>query len=99
MIKKDFYIKIHPGEVLSGILEDENISQSALARALGCSRKVVSEICTEKRGISAEMAFKLGKVFGQSADFWMIAQKNWELSQVDEAVTKKVKRLVGERAA
>src|SRR5262245_3205751 len=99
MIKKDFYIDIHPGEILSGILEDEKISQAVLSRAIGCSRKVISEICTEKRGISAEMAFKLGKVFGQSADFWMMAQKNWELSQVDKSATKNVKRLVGTRAA
>ncbi len=99
MIRKDFYIEIHPGEILLGILEDEKISQAALARALGCSRKVVNEICTEKRGISAEMAFKLGKAFGQSADFWMLAQKNWELSQVDTTATKKVKRLIGNQAA
>jgi antitoxin HigA-1 len=99
MIKKDFHIKIHPGEVLAGILEDEKISQAELARAIGTSRKVVSEICTEKRGISAEMAFKLAKVFGQSAEFWMMAQMNWELSQVDKAKTKKVRRLVGSRAA
>ena len=99
MIKKDFYIQIHPGEVLSGILEDEKLSQADLARALGSSRKVVSEICTGKRGISAEMAVKLGKVFGQSANFWMSAQMNWELSQVDTSTLKKVKRLVGGRAA
>ncbi len=99
MIKKDFYIEIHPGEILSGILEDEKISQAALAGAIGCSRKVISEICTEKRGISAEMALKLGKAFGQSPNFWMMAQNNWELSQVDKTVTKKVKKLVGDRAA
>ncbi len=99
MIKKDFYIEIHPGEILLGILEDEKISQATLSRAIGCSRKVISEICTEKRGISAEMAFKLGKAFGQSPDFWMMAQKNWELPQVDKSTVSKVKRLVGSRAA
>lgn len=99
MIKKDFYIDIHPGEILSGILEDENVSQADLSRALVTSRKAISEICTQKRGISAEMAFKLAKVFGQSPDFWMMAQKNWELSQVDKSATRKVKRLVGNRAA
>lgn len=92
-------MSVHPGEVLSGLLEDEGISQATLSRALGCSRKVVSEICTAKRGISAEMAFKLGKAFGQSADFWMSAQKNWELSQVAKSAASKVKRIVGNRAA
>lgn len=99
MIKKDFYIDLHPGELLQGILDDEKIPQAKLAEAIGCSRKVISEICTEKRGISAEMAFKLGKVLGQSPDFWMLAQKNWELSQVDKSVVKGVRKLVGVRAA
>ena len=98
-MKKDFYMEIHPGEVLSGILEDEQISQADLARAIGSPRKVISEICTQRRGISAEMAFKLAKVFDQSPDFWMLAQKNWELSQVDRSIVKKVKRLVGSRVA
>ena len=99
MPKKDFYIDIHPGEVLAGILEDAGLSQSDLAKALGCSRKVISEICTEKRGVSAEMAFRLGKALGQSPVFWMNAQKNWELSQVNQSVTKKIHRLCGNRAA
>lgn len=99
MIKKDFFINIHPGELLEGILLDEGISQSALSRALGCHRKVVSEICNKKRGISAEMAFKLSHVLGQSPIFWMNAQSNWELSQVNKSVVKKVHKLVGFRAA
>jgi antitoxin HigA-1 len=99
MLEKNFFIDIHPGELLSGMLEDERLSQADLARAMGCSRKVISEICTRKRGISADMAFKLGKVFGQSPQFWMNAQSNWLLSRVDRSTTAKVKRLVCSRAA
>ena len=99
MLDKNFFIDIHPGELLSGMLDDEHISQADLARAIGCSLKVISEICTRKRGISADMAFKLGKVFGQSPQFWMNAQSNWLLSQVDRRTTAKVKKLVGKHAA
>ena len=99
MFKKDFYIDIHPGELLQGMLDDAGLSQSALAKALGSPRKVISEICTEKRGISAEMAFKLGKALGQSPHFWMNAQKNWELSQVDQKATRSVRVLRGQKAA
>lgn len=49
-------VEIHPGEVLSGILEDEKLLQADLSRAIGTPRKTISEICTAKRGISAEMA-------------------------------------------
>ena len=99
MPKKNFYIEIHPGEILRGILEDANVSQAELSRALGCPRKVISEICTEVRGISAEMAFKLGKAFGQSPEFWVNAQKNWEMAKVDKNITKRVHALRGVKAA
>lgn len=52
-----------------------------------------------KRGISAKMAFKLGKALNQSPHFWMNAQKNWELAQVDKSIIKKVQRIHGSKAA
>jgi addiction module HigA family antidote len=86
--------KIHPGELLAGMLEDEELTQSDLARALDCPRKLISEICTKKRGIPALMAFKLGKALGQSPQFWMNAQSNWELSQIKKGAISGVQRLV-----
>ena len=46
----------------------------------------MNEICRGKRGISAEMAMKLSKALGGSAQFWLNLQNNWEISQLDESV-------------
>lgn len=74
---------VHPGEVLKDELEDLNVSQSQLARHIGVLPRTINEIVLGKRGISAEMAVKLSKALGASAQFWMNLQTNWELSQVD----------------
>lgn len=91
--KKIFRISAHPGEVLEMLLEESGISQSKLARALKEKHAKINEICRGKRGISAEMAVKLGKAFGQSADLWMGLQDEWELAQVDESKFKGLTQL------
>lgn len=75
---------VHPGEVLQDELDELELTQSALAEHIGVLPKAVNEICRGKRGISAEMAFKLAKAFGGSPQFWLNLQNNWELSQLDE---------------
>ena len=73
---------IHPGEVLKDELEEINISQTALAEHIGVLPKTINEICRGKRGISAEMAWKLSYALGASPNFWLNLQNNWELSEV-----------------
>ena len=84
-IKKNFRLTAHPGEVLQMMLDESGTSQSKLAKTLNEKHSKINEICRGKRGISAEMAVKLGKAFGQSADLWMGLQDEWELSQVEES--------------
>jgi antitoxin HigA-1 len=65
------------------MLDENGLSQAALARHLKVDPSKINEICKGRRGISAEMAVILGKAFGTSASLWMNLQKSWELSQVD----------------
>src|SRR4026209_709505 len=53
------------------------------AAALGVTRTTLSELVNEKRGISPEMAVRLSKVFGGSAESWMVQQVQYELAQVE----------------
>ncbi len=82
--------KIHPGLVLQDELDERGISQSELAEHIGVLPKAINEICRGKRGISAEMAWKLSRALGASPQFWMNLQTNWELSQV---ATESIERL------
>lgn len=73
---------IHPGLVLQDELEELGLTQSSLAEHIGVLPKTINEICRGKRGISAEMAWKLSQALGASPNFWLNLQNNWDLSQV-----------------
>jgi addiction module HigA family antidote len=68
------------------------LSITDAAAALGVTRTTLSELVNEKRGISPEMAVRLSKVFGGSAESWLIQQAQYDLAHV-HADRLKLKRL------
>ena len=72
---------LHPGVFLKFYLEELSLNQTKLAEKIGCSQPKINEICTEKRGITAEMALDLAEALGTTPELWMNAQKAWELSE------------------
>jgi len=73
----------HPGGVvLRQCIEPLGLTITAAATALGVTRTTLSELVNEKRGISPEMAVRLSKVFGGSAESWLTQQVQYELAQV-----------------
>ncbi|MSS73925.1 MAG: addiction module antidote protein, HigA family [Candidatus Latescibacteria bacterium] len=86
----------HPGEVLRELcLEPLGISVTEAAESLGVSRKTLSSILNGRAGISPEMAIRLSKAFGTSAESWLNQQMLYDLNAAQQALGKvKVKRLV-----
>jgi addiction module HigA family antidote len=83
----------HPGGlVLRQCIEPLGLSITDAAAALGVTRTTLSELVNEKRGISPEMAVRLSKVFGGSAESWLTQQAHYNLAQV-HADRIKLKRL------
>jgi len=82
----------HPGGVvLRQCIEPLGLSITDAAAALGVTRTTLSELVNGKRGISPEMAVRLSKVFGGSAESWLVQQAQYELAHVrtDELKLKK----------
>ncbi len=77
-------ITVHPGEILQEILDQNQITQSLVAERLGMTQSKISDICRGKRGVTPDMAMRLGRLFGQNPRFWLNLQENWELSQLNE---------------
>lgn len=70
----------HPGEVIKELcLDPLGLSVTEAADALGVSRKTLSSILNGRAGISPEMAIRLGKAFGTSAESWMNQQSQYDL--------------------
>ena len=62
----------HPGEILrEEILPKIGMSQGDLAEALGVSRQTVNELVNEKRSVSMDMAYRLGRLFDMDATVWI----------------------------
>ena len=73
----------HPGGfVLRQCIEPLGLSITDAAAALGVTRTTLSELVNARRGISPEMAVRLSKVFGGSAETWLVQQAHYDLSQV-----------------
>ena len=73
---------IHPGEILQAeFLLPMNISQNALARAAGVPPRRINEIVLGKRGVTADTALRLAKVFGTSEGFWLGLQADYDLEE------------------
>jgi antitoxin HigA-1 len=73
----------HPGGfVLRQCIEPLGSTITQAAAALGVTRTTLSELVNEKRGISSEMAVRLSKVFGGSAETWLTQQAHYDLTQV-----------------
>ena len=70
----------HPGEILRDFcIEPLELSVTRAAEALGVSRKTLSAILNGRSGISPEMAIRLSKAFGTSAESWLNQQVQYDL--------------------
>jgi len=72
----------HPGRsVRNACLEPLGLSITDGAKVLGVSRQALNNIVNCKAGISAEMAIRLTKAFGSTADTWLRMQAAYDLAQ------------------
>jgi addiction module HigA family antidote len=60
-------------------LQPLGLTQTQLAERSGLPRKHVNELCRDRRAVTADTALILGKVFGNSADFWLNTQRRMDL--------------------
>jgi addiction module HigA family antidote len=84
---------IHPGEILAEeFLEPLQLSQSRLARDINVPPRRINEICLGKRGITPDTALRLGRYFGQSAEFWMQLQQRYDLETRRDQIAAKLEK-------
>ena len=78
---------VHPGEVLrEDVLPALSMSKTAVADALGISRQTLYDILNEKQPVTAEMAVRFGKLFGNGARFWINLQRSHDLAVAERTV-------------
>ena len=82
----------HPGEMLrEDFMPEYGLTASSLAKKLGVSRQTVNELLRERRTISPIMALRLSRLFGNSPEFWLNAQRAVDLWEAKEGFEKEIK--------
>jgi antitoxin HigA-1 len=93
-MKKELY-SVHPGEVLlEEFLKPMVISQNRLALSIGVPARRVNEIVLGKRSITADTALRLAKFFGNSAEFWLGLQAQYDLDVTAEVLGERLEQEV-----
>jgi addiction module HigA family antidote len=84
----------HPGEMLrEDFLPDFSLTVASLAESLGVSRQTVNELLRERRALSPEMALRVSRLFGNTPEFWLNAQRAVDLWDAAEAIRSEVERI------
>jgi antitoxin HigA-1 len=93
MSKKLF--PIHPGEVLlEEFLKPMKLSQNHLAINLGVDTRRINEIVLGKRSLTADTALRLSRFFGNSPQFWLGLQSQYDLDVTEDKLGKRLEREV-----
>lgn len=85
---------VHPGGTLRDELEARNLTTRALAQAIGVPVGRVADIVSERRAISPDTALRLGRFFGNGADFWIGLQAQYDVARARKALGKRLDREV-----
>jgi antitoxin HigA-1 len=84
----------HPGSLIKADLDELGLSVTEAAAALGISRQQLHSVIAGRAGLTPEMAIRLEKALGSTADTWLRMQMNYDLAQIRaRASSIKVKRL------
>ena len=85
---------IKPGEILfEEFLKPLNITAYRLSKDTGMPATRISQILKGKRRITADTALRLSRYFGNSADFWMGIQDEYDLREEEEKIEDELSRI------
>ena len=91
----DHLAPVHPGDVLmQDFIEPMNLTRYRVAKQAGMQQRRIDEICAGNRGITADTALRLARLFGTDAAFWMNLQAQYDLEVADREFHERIDREV-----
>ena len=88
---------VHPGEVLlEEFLKPMNLSQNRLAISIRVDARRINEIVKGKRRVTADTSLRLSRFFGNSAQFWMGLQSDYDLDVAEDELGDRLDREIRE---
>ena len=84
----------HPGEMLrKDFLIAYGLTVSGLAEAIGVSQQLINEVVLERRSVSPAMALRFARLFGNSPEFWLNAQRAIDLWDAAHAIQSEIDQI------
>ena len=99
-MSKNEFAPVTPGDMLKEeFLVEYGLSQNQLAKAIDISPNRIAEIVNNRRRITADTAVRLGLYFGNSPQFWMNLQSNYDLKMALQALDASTRKRIRARRA
>ena len=84
----------HPGRILKRELASRNLSANRLAILLGVPSGRITDILNGRRSISADTALRLGRYFGNSPQFWIDLQGQYDIAVAEREWGENIRKHV-----
>ena len=85
---------VHPGVYLKELLDELALSQYRLAKDIGVPAMRVNYIINGKRPVTAELALRLGRYFGQNPRYWLNLQSRYDMDLAEDTLSVQVDQQV-----
>ena len=82
---------VHPGVYLKELLSELKISQYRLAKELRVPAMRINFVVNRKRPVTADLALRLGRYFGQNPRYWMNLQSRYDMDVAEDALSERVR--------
>ena len=84
----------HPGALLKeDFLREYGLTVSRFAKSLRVSRLTINELLRERRSLTPEMALRLSRLFGNTPEFWLDAQRALDLWEAARTMKGKINQI------
>jgi len=90
MMTKHRITPVHPGVYLKELLRELKISQYRLSKELGVPAMRINLVVNCKRPVTADLALRLGRYFGQNPRYWMNLQSRYDMDVAEDALSEQV---------
>jgi addiction module HigA family antidote len=85
---------MHPGEFLREVvIPGAGLPKSRIAARLRLSRQSLYDILGERSPVTARVAMRLGRLFGNSPQFWLNLQAEFDVATLSKAMRKDLERI------
>ena len=78
----------HPGELIKADIDDLGLSLVDAAKGLGISRQQLHSVIAGRASVTPEMAVRLEKALGSTADTWLRMQMDYDLAHISRSALR-----------